>query len=250
MNKFLSLLIVLGLLGPATLYGQDSRPVTAPSVAAAAVSELPAFNQRVLRIAREYPTDGTHDYWWPRNGESSYDGSSEDIYLNGQLVMKGEPERRTFCCGFTMEVFLKAYQEYLDETGDKSAVPEDQWGKFKTYWFVREVNGPGPSDALEEFGLGRQITQEEVLPGDFVQIWRRWDPEKKKNGSGHSVIFLEWVKDDAGTITGLKYLSTQPGTKGIGEVTEYFGAEGETKGMHPEYTTYGRVELAAVKTVE
>lgn len=206
---------------------------------------LPEFNRAVLRIAAEYPTDGTHDYWWPRAGESSYDGVSRDIYFNGQLILKGEPEQRTFCCGLTLEVFARTYQAYLDITNTASKIPDDQWGRFKQIWFVRKVNGPGPSEALEEFGLGREITMEEALPGDFVQIWRRWDKEKAKNGSGHSVIFLEWVRDESDSITGMKYFSTQPGTNGVGIATEYFGDEDSTKGMAKEFTTYGRVELPA-----
>lgn len=204
---------------------------------------LPEFNRAVLLLSAEYPTDGTHAYWWPRAGESSYDGVSEDIYFNGQLILKGEPERRTFCCGLTLEVFAKAYQAYLNHTGTESKIPDDQWGRFRQIWFVREINGPGPSEALEEYGLGREIPMEEALPGDFVQIWRRWDKEKVKNGSGHSVIFLDWVRDDSGTITGMHYFSTQKSTNGVGINTEYFGDENATDGMAKEFTTYGRVEL-------
>jgi hypothetical protein len=206
---------------------------------------LPEFNQIVLKIAKSYPTDGTHDYWWPKAGEGNYDGCSTDLFLNDQKVMKGEENKRTFCCGYTLEVFLKAYNEYLvlhkGEVEEK-LTPEN-FKKFKGFWYVKDVNGPGPSAALEQFGLGKTITRDEVLPGDFVQIWRRWDKEKKKNGSGHSVIFLEWVKDEAGKVTGFKYISTQKSTTGIGERVEMFGAPEESKGVAHEFTHWGRVEI-------
>ena len=55
-------------------------------------------------------------------------------------------------------------------------------------------------------------------PGDFVQLWRH-------DGSGHSVIFLDWVRDGE-ALVGLRYWSTQTTTNGIGEAVERFGTEG------------------------
>jgi hypothetical protein len=110
-------------------------------------------------------------------------------------------------------------------------------------WFVQELNGPGPSAALEEFGLGRTIEADEALPGDFIQIWRTIK-KGKKSPTGHSVIFLDWVKNEAGKISGIKYWSSQPGTKGIGNRVEYFGPDGGINGLN---THFGRVEPKARK---
>jgi hypothetical protein len=202
-------------------------------------SELPAFNQLVLEIAETYPSDGTHDYWWPRGGEGGgFDGCSQDMFLAGVKVMDGEPQGRTFCCGLTLEVFLRAYNQWIEESGiepDHALATED-WSQFQRLWFVMETNGPGPSAALEEFGLGRTITPDETLPGDFVQIWRH-------TGSGHSVVFKEWIRDETGAITGLRYWSTQPGTSGISENTEEVNPPGSESGITLEHTHIGRVDI-------
>ncbi len=209
------------------------------------LEKLPEFNQMVLKVASTYPQDGTHDYWWPRSGESSYDGCSKDVYLLGEKVMEGEEGQRTFCCGWTLEVFLEAYNEYLKKSGEafESPITKDNWQNFQSLWFVEEINGPGPSAALASFNIGKEISRDEVVPGDFVQIWRRWDREKKSHGSGHSVIFLSWERDEYGEIKGIRYISTQPSTDGIGITTEYFRGPDAAKGVAEEFTHYGRVLL-------
>lgn len=209
------------------------------------VKDLPEFNRIVLETMKKYPTDGTHGYWWPRGGEGSYDGCTRDLYLDGKRVMKGEPKHRSYCCGMTLEVFLEAYKTWLKEHGGDRAsmVSPDKWRQFESLWFVREVNGPGPSAALEEFKLGRTIEPNEALPGDFIQIWRTLK-EGRKSPSGHSVIFLDWVKDNGGKVTGIKYWSSQPGTDGIGERVEHFGPNGGIAGVN---THFGRVEPRAKK---
>lgn len=198
---------------------------------------LPEFNSIVLKTARAYPADGTHRYWWPKKGEPQYDGGTEDVTVAGRLLMRGEPERRTFCCGLTLEVFVRAYEQWLErhDVTPSPALGED-WDEFKRNWFVLEVNGPGPSLALEKAGLGRTIEPEEALPGDFVQLWRR-------NGSGHSVIFLDWVREKDGLIKGFRYWSTQPGTEGISENVEYFGDREGEKDVAWEHTYWARVDL-------
>lgn len=207
--------------------------------------KLPEFNQIVLDTLKQYPTDGTHDYWWPRSGEGNYDGGTRDIFFDGKQVMKGEEKKRTYCCGLTLEIFLKAYKTWLKKHGGEKAsvVSPDHWGRFKKLWFVEKTNGPGPSAALEEFGLGKTIEPNEALPGDFIQIWRTI-PEGKKSPSGHSVIFMDWERNDAGRIAGFRYWSTQPGTKGISERVENFGPDG---GVNGEFTYFARVEPKAIK---
>ena len=123
------------------------------------------------------------------------------------------------------------------EGAQTATLTSEDWPQFQKLWFVMETNGPGPSAAVEAFNLGRTIKLDEVLPGDFVQIWRT----KNKRGkvTGHSVIFLDWVRDESGKITGFRYWSSQPATNGIGERIEYFGPDG---GIAEEFTHFGRVE--------
>jgi hypothetical protein len=248
MRHQLWIALVAGILAPGAVSAQDAAvPATPPPPAVAAAptpAELPAFNRALLAHIKTFPADGTHGYWWPRAGESNYDGVTRDISLFGRTVLKGEEGRRTFCCGLTLEVFTDLYLRWLEAMKVPEAeapIKPEQFGEFKRLWFVEEINGPGPSAALERFGLGRTIRQEEALPGDFVQIWRR-PAEGKTVGSGHSVVFLDWVKDDSGKVTGFRYWSTQPSTKGIGEVMEYFAEPGGT-GMAAEHTHWARVEF-------
>ena len=78
--------------------------------------------------------------------------------------------------------------------------------------------------------LGRAIACGDARRGDFAQIWRN-------NGSGHSVVFLDWVRED-GAIVGLRYWSTQPATDGIGERVERFDGE---RGVDREQIWLARV---------
>jgi hypothetical protein len=200
------------------------------------------FNQYVLEVLKEYPTDGTHAYDWPKpsQGKDPYDGCTMDIYYQGQKILRGNGKGSTFCCGLTLEVFLKASERYLsrnqktplpaatDTTRDGFQLTQDignlnagNFDEFKKQWFCVAVHSPGPGDALQTFGLGTVITDwKKAKAGDFVQIWRN-------NGSGHSVIFIEWVYGPQKEIKGIKYWSTQTKT-GIAYATEYFGTTGRT----------------------
>lgn len=235
-----SILISLLIAGVLLFCSRESYSDTAEKP----TSETLPFNSLVVRILAEYPTDGTHGYWWPKAGEGNYDGCTRDMELQGRRVMRGEEKKRGYCCGLTLEVFLRAYKEWLKDHGgeEASVLTPAKWGEFQRLWFVLAKNGPGPSAAAEAFGLGKTIPRAEARSGDFVQIWRT--PNKKGNVSGHSVIFLDWVRDPEGKPTGFRYWSTQPGTKGIGEVTEYYGPDG---GMADEYTYFCRIEPRAEK---
>src|SRR5208283_4408476 len=106
------------------------------------------------------------------------------------------------------------------------------FSNFKYHWFCPTLKSAGPGEALTTYGMGTMVTDwNQAQFGDFVQIWR-W------NGSGHSMIFVDWVKDSTGTITGLKYWSSQKKTNGIGYNTEYFA---ETKGIDRNRTFICRV---------
>lgn len=191
---------------------QPFRPVAALQ---AALPSLPPVNAQIVQTLLAYPRDGQHTYYWPRSGDGvSYDGSTTDIYLGGLQVMRGEPKRRTFCCGLTLEVFYRvlARQARVPEgLGDAKGA-----ARFKSLWFCRAINAPGPEEALTAFGLGRKVSPAEALPGDFVQLWRA-------GKTGHSVIFVGWARDLKGQVVGLHYWSTQESTKGIGFTTELFG---------------------------
>jgi hypothetical protein len=173
----------------------------------------------VQALLAEYPTDGTNDYWWPTN--SDWRGTTRDIWYRGALVAEGDPYGRCYCVGLTWEVFMRAFQAAdLASGGDGTlnGLTVADLEEFQTDWYVRDLLGAGASDALEGYGIGWRVASfADVKPGDFVQLWRN-------NGTGHSVIFQGWERDDAGAIVGLDYWSTQSSTDGIDFNDEYFGS--------------------------
>lgn len=179
---------------------------------------LPGPNRRIVEILQEYPRSGEHEYWWPRKGESSYDGSTTDVLVRGIPAMRGEEKRRTFCCGLTLEVALRVIDEQMPHSVTLSSAT---LALFKKLWFCEKLFSPGPTDALVAFGMGKPIKNfDDALPGDFVQLWRH-------NRSGHSVIFVDWARSTNGKIVGVYYWSTQPATNGIGFNLELFGGGGK-----------------------
>jgi len=177
----------------------------------AAVGQLPEPNKSIVRLMLDYPRNGEHSYWWPKG--VSYDGSTTDVIVNGVTMMKGEPGGRTFCCGLTLEVYYR-YAALKPALAAKLAADP---ARFKKDWFCHNINSPGPLDALVAAGAGKHITDlDKALPGDFVQLWRN-------DKSGHSVIFVNWLKDATGKRIGLQYWSTQISTNGIGFASESFG---------------------------
>jgi hypothetical protein len=193
---------------------------------------LPEPNRSVVRTLLGYPRDGTHRYFWPKKSDSvHYDGSTTDILLQRVPVMAGEPQGRTFCCGLTLEVLCRVLADAGD-VGDR--ITSDTAPDLRELWFCREINSPGPEDALTSFGIGRKVLRpDKAMPGDFVQIWRA-------NRSGHSVILVDWAYDRSGRRVGIHYWSTQPGTDGIAFATELFATGG--KGVLIDKTGIARLE--------
>ncbi len=171
-------------------------------------------------IAQTYPTDGTHDYYWPSDG-GGWAGTTQDIWYLDELVAEGDPYGRCYCVGLTWEVYMQAFDQMDEETGGdgslNSMTVSDLYS-FRTDFYVRELMGAGVVDAFDNYGIGEEVTNwEDAKPGDFLQIWRY-------SGSGHSVIFHSWDRDLDDSIVGVNYWSTQSSTDGIGVNTEYFGS--------------------------
>jgi len=169
-------------------------------------------------IAQTYPTDGTHDYYWPTSG--GWAGTTQDIWYRDEQVAEGDPEGRCYCVGLTWEVYMQAFEQLEEETGGDgtlNGLTVDELYSFRTDFYVRELLGSGVVEALENYGLGEEVTDwEDAQPGDIMQLWRY-------SSSGHSVLFESWERDLDGTIVGVNYWSTQTSTNGIGANTEYFG---------------------------
>lgn len=198
-------------------------------------SEKKSFNDYVLETIEAYDRDGSYPYKWV----DGYSGVTRDLYYHNEKIANANPDssRSTYCCGLTFEIYFRSIEKLSDELGldgDINGMRAGDFEEFLSLWFVREKMGDGPGPALDAFGLGDRIeNMKDVRKGDFVQIWRT-------SGSGHSVIFMNWIISETGDTTGMRYWSTQPGTDGINYNTEYFKAFGGKVDKTHTYYSRGR----------
>ena len=162
------------------------------------------LNSEVMKIANSYEGGG---YKW------SSSGVPKSIYFKDSKILS-KSAQGTFCSGYT---FLVAFDALEKTTRMKALDVAD------VKWLQRNWYGTNEASAetqclysLDKLKLGYEVSNSDATAGDFVQFWRN-------NKSGHSVIFLNWIKDESGEITGIKYRSTQKSTDGIGDRTETIG---------------------------
>lgn len=160
--------------------------------------------QSIVEIARDFPDGG--GYHWVAGAS----GVKQPVTFRGETLLEACDEG-SFCCGYTFAVAVRAAEE-RGLLADKSV---EELKEFLKLWY----GAPGGDKTLvvlaaETLGVGRAVPLEEAKAGDFVQLWR-------EGGSGHSVIFLDWVIEE-GMKIGLRYRSSQKATDGIGDRVEYF----------------------------
>lgn len=194
------------------------------------------FNEKVLAMVADYPTDGSYGYYWPSG--SDWAGTTQDIWYRGSKVAEGDAQNRSYCSGITWETFMRAWEEVDQEVEGDETINEmsvSDLGTFRVDWYVRDLWGDGVGIAVENYGIGERITDwDDVRPGDYVQIWRH-------SGSGHNFVFIDWLRDDEGEIEGVRYWSTQGSTDGIGYNEEYFGTSGSS--LSPSHFFASRVYM-------
>lgn len=175
----------------------------------------------ILKAAQAIPDGGT--YVWA-NGS----GVPRDIPHAGEVILKAQ-DKGTYCSGFTFCVVMEAARQrgLLD---GKSAAEVRQ---FQRQWYGSTAEAAERQCALavEQLGIGHEIESlADAQPGDFMQIWRT-------NNSGHSVLFLDWVRDGE-QIVGVKYRSSQKSTDGVGDRVEYFADASGHEGKVDRQRTY------------
>jgi hypothetical protein len=194
MFRMSSVVILIGVCISAALAGD--KPGAAPD--------------DVLAAARSYEDGG--GYEWRDTGVP------EEI-RHQDVIILGRSDKGTYCCGFTFAVGMKVAQAaglLNDKTPQQVKRMQREW-----YGSVKETAEKQMSDAMKNIGIGGPIDAKEARSGDFLQFWRT-------NGSGHSVIFLDWVVENGKPI-GFTYRSSQKATNGIGDHTEYFDGHREGK---------------------
>lgn len=159
----------------------------------------------VLAAAQAIPDGGS--YVWT-NGS----GVPRDIRHEGELILKAQ-EKGTYCSGFTFCVAMEVAQE----RGLLKGKSVEAVRQFQKQWYgsTKEAAERQCALAVEQLGIGREVKSlADAQPGDFMQIWRT-------NKSGHSVLFLDWVRE-GDEVVGIKYRSSQKSTDGVGDRVEYF----------------------------
>lgn len=162
------------------------------------------------------------------NDYANYNGVTENLFYGDRLLAKAHPSgtRYSHCSGITFEVFFKAMQARNRKLGlspdDFNGMSFDNLFDFLLTWYV--ANGPKRTSnievAVEKYGIGTKISRlNDAKRGDFMDISRR-------NGTGHTVVFQNWVRDSQGKITGVRYWSSQGSTNGVGYHTETFDHSG------------------------
>ena len=188
------------------------KPTTRPSPPPAAAAGTP--NEIVLAAARSFRDGGGYNTKWAGSG------TPEEVRFEGERVL-GKGTDGTYCCGFTFAVAMRAGGQMKRFEGKTI----EQIRRFQKEWYGAvdepDIREKQCAVAVEHLGVGRQVSADEALPGDFMQIWRT--PK-----GGHSVIFLGWIEKEGKRI-GFKYRSSQGTTKGIGDTEEYFSDSGIEK---------------------
>lgn len=182
------------------------------------------FRRALLGVMKSYPTNGKHLYYWPKGkAAKGWKGTTCDLVYDGQTVAKGDSKGRCYCCGLTFEVFFRAYKKWAKSKSKPFKIGDlDAKGvnKLIRAWFGANGDRRCSLGAIVDNKLGVHIKAlKDAKAGDFVQLWRH-------NKSGHSVVFVNWVRDENKAIVGLKYWSTQKSTKGVGTRVERFGPKG------------------------
>lgn len=177
-----------------------------------------ALNPYVLKVVSAYPLDGSYPYhcsWKPREYDI-YNGVTQDLWYQGRVVAKAYPDgsRCSYCCGLTFEVFVRAMklrnvQKGLDPDNFNGMTFHDLFNLLQL-WYI-EGKGDSPQLGIVSYGLGHAITNlEDARPGDFADY-------SSAPAGGHSVIFIDWLRDVDGQIVGMKYFSSNlSGTHGVG----------------------------------
>ncbi len=175
-----------------------------------------SLNPFVLKVISGFPLDGSYQYhcsWKPWEYDI-YNGVTQDLWYHGMVVAKAYPDgsRCSYCCGFTFEVFVRAMKLRNIQAGleadDFNGMTFNDLFNALQLWYV-EGKSDSEQRAIVGYGLGNAVTNfEDARPGDFLSY-------SSTPAGGHSVIFIGWLRDDAGKIIGLKYFSSNLSSNGL-----------------------------------
>ncbi|HJN76318.1 MAG TPA: hypothetical protein QGF58_20480 [Myxococcota bacterium] len=214
---FERVIVARGLDADGAELGEDTITITVEDGGEAGPTD---FNELLVDMVGSYPMDGTYEFYWPSGG--GWSGGTQDLWYQGEQIGSDGGYSACYCSGITWEWYIRSFQEWAAYNGadpeDLNGVDEADIWSMRLDWYVRELYGPGPSVAMETYGLGVEVPSfDDWEPGDIVQFWRT-------SGSGHTAVFMGWIEDDDGNRVGMEYASCQGSTDGLGINDEYFGS--------------------------
>ncbi len=197
----------------------------------------------VLKLVSAYPLDGSYPYHCSRKPREYdiYNGVTQDMWYKGMVVAKAYPDgsRCSYCCGLTFEIFIRAMKlrnvhKGLDPDDFNGMTFHDLFNLLQL-WYI-EGEGDSPQLGIVSYGLGKAITNfEDARPGDFADY-------STVPADGHSIIFIDWIRDGQGGIVGMKYFSSNlSGTRGVGYGSGMFSDCNNGKGILRKSVRIARV---------
>jgi len=182
-----------------------------------------SLNPYVLKIVDSYPLDGSYPYRCKPMEYDLYNGVTQNLLYKGRVVAKAYPNgtRCSYCCGLTFEILYRAMQfrniqKGLDPDDFNGMSFHDLFNLLQLWYIEGEMDSP--QKGIEYYGLGKRIDNwEEAKAGDFCDISRN-------NSTGHSIIFINWIRDKDKKIIGMRYFSSN--SSGVGYGREYFSDTG------------------------
>jgi len=204
-----------------------SNSVTVNTEAQAVVNQI-SLNSYVAKAISTYEI-GKYPYLLNTDYDH-YNGVTQDIVYTGTTLLRANPDgsQSSHCVGLTFEVFFKAMQARNTDAGiskdNFNNMSFENMTDFMLTWYnalgTPKSQGDQLAGAIEKYGVGTRITNlEDAKTGDFVDLSR--------TSSGHTVVFMNWIRDNTNNIIGFKYWSTQGSTNGINYKEEYFSDSGK-----------------------
>ncbi len=170
----------------------------------------------------EFIDSRTHNFKKGCRYDARLKGPKVNAFLDSILNPKKGPENTcitTMCTSASYAVFLLTLREMQSKGRLPLDVNIEELGhtRSKGWKYFNDMARPDLAMTELDIGRGKMINKSEIndcsnknwpSAGDFVQFWR-------SNSSGHSVIFSNYLKNEAGENIGVCYWSSNSETKGL-----------------------------------